>query len=394
VANTLTAVTPKLLAQGLLALREHAIMPQLVNRRYEAKAAEKGSTIDVPIPSAITAVAVTAAEVPPSTADIAPTSVAIALDQWYEAPFYLTDKDVLEAMEGTIPMQASEAVKALANNVDNYILALYKKFYGYHSTEDTGVTRLVFTDSSGDPSNTADATQMRTILNRQIAPMTDRHVVLDPGSEGAALNIRAFQDASFGGGVQALLQGQLNQKLGFRWWMDQNIPTHTAGTITTGAIAKASTAQVVGDKTIIGTTAASTGAINWVAGDIIIFAGQTQTYVVTTAVAEASASTDFNFVIEPGLVVALAGSEAISIKASHSVNLAFHRDAIAFATRPLASHGSALGVISQSAIDPISGLALRLEVTHEHKRVRFSYDILYGAEVVRREFGARLGSVI
>src|SRR4051812_29804250 len=99
-------------------------MPLLVNRQYEAIAGQKGSSIDVPIPSAIAAQAVTPNNTAPSTADIAPTSVNIPLDQWYEAPFYLTDKDMLVASNGLIPMQASEAIKAIANNIDTYLFGL------------------------------------------------------------------------------------------------------------------------------------------------------------------------------------------------------------------------------------------------------------------------------
>ncbi len=86
VGNSLTEVVPQLLAQGLLALRQNAVMPRLVNRGYEATAGERGSTIDIPIPSAITAAEVSPANYPPSTSGVTPTSVSLALDQWYEAP--------------------------------------------------------------------------------------------------------------------------------------------------------------------------------------------------------------------------------------------------------------------------------------------------------------------
>lgn len=88
-ANVLTTVIPKLLAQGLLALRENAVMPRLVNTDYSTIAAERGDTVNVPIPSAVTAVAVTAANAVPANADQTPTSAQISLNQWYEAPLKL-----------------------------------------------------------------------------------------------------------------------------------------------------------------------------------------------------------------------------------------------------------------------------------------------------------------
>ncbi len=373
-ANTLTAVIDKLLAQGLMALRENSIMPRLVNRQYEAMAGQRGSTIDVPIPSAITAQSVTPNSVPPSTSDIAPTSVAIPLDQWYEAPFYLTDKDKLEAMEGTIPMQASEAIKAIANNVDNYILALYKQVYGWQGTAGT----------TGLASTTADATGVRKVLNQQLAPLDDRHVVMDPDLEANALNLRAFQDASYSGSVQALIEGQLNRKMGFAWWMNQNVPTHTAGTASGATTDNAGYA--LGVETI---TLASAGTGTILVGDVFTIAGDTQTYVVITG--DADVSGGGTVVFKPGLKTAITTSAtAITLKAAHVVNLAFHRDAIAFATRPLDQATEGLGAITQTAVDPISGLALRLEVTREHKRTRYSYDILYGGLLVRAELAARL----
>ncbi len=366
--NVLTEVTPKLLAQGLLALRENALMPRLVNRKYEVEAGQKGSTIDVPIPSAVAVNNVAPAAVPPTTQTFTPTSVAIPLDQWKEAPFYLTDKDMLEAMDGTIPMQASEAIKAMANTVDNYILALYNQFYGFAGTPGTAPM------SNG---TTADVTSVRKALNKQLAPLDDRHLVLDPEAEAAALDLRAFQDFSYSGSVQALIEADLNRKLGFSFWMDQNIPTHTL--VGVGAHLVNDATHVAGVNVLTWDGGGTAPAI----GDIFTVAGDTQSYVIVSSTATV-------FTHEPAGAVALANNAVITFKATHTVNLAFHRDAIAFATRPLESDAAGLGSIIQSAIDPISGLALRLEITREHKRTRFSYDMLYGAQVVRRELGARL----
>ena len=57
--NTITYVTPQLLAQGLMALRQQAIMPRLVNRSYEDLAMREGNVINIPVPSAIAARSVT-----------------------------------------------------------------------------------------------------------------------------------------------------------------------------------------------------------------------------------------------------------------------------------------------------------------------------------------------
>jgi len=380
-SNTLTDVIPQILAQGLLALRSQTVLPALVNTDYGDEARERGSTVDVPIPAAIAATAVVPSYVAPDDTGIEPDKVQIVLDQWYEAPFFLSDKDVLESMNGTVPMQVSAAVKALAENVNAAIFAQYKGVYGYAGVAAT----------TPFATSTYEATQARKVLNQQLAPMGDRRFVIDPDAEANALNLRAFQDMNFGVTADDIREGRAARKLGFLWAMDQQVPTHTAGTITTGLATKTSTAQAVGDKTIVCTTAASTGACALLEGDVVTFAGQSQTYVLTAAATQATAATDVTLNIEPGLKVALAGSEAVSVKSSHVVNLAFQRDAFAFASRPLedAVPGQ-LGVIIQSAVDPVSGLTLRLEVSRQHKRIRWSFDILYGTKLVRRELACRV----
>jgi hypothetical protein len=373
--NTTTYVVPQLLAQGLLALRQMAVMPRYVNRAYEATAGEKGSSIDVPIPSAITAVAVTPSYLAPDDTGVSPTKVNIALDQWYEAPFFLNDKEMLEVQSGTIPMQATEAVKALANNVDNAILALYKDIYGYAGVAGT-------TPFGADLSEFLDA---RKTLNNQLSPTDPRFVAINPDAEANALGLRAFQDAAFRGDREGILNGQIGFKLGSTWFMDQNIPTHTAGTGASGTCS-----GTAGTKAL---TFQSAGTGTLLTGDIITIAGDTQTYVITTnvgsGVADADISGGASVACEPALKTS-PSSSAVTLKASHVANLAFHRDAFAFASRPFAgADPMGLGVF-QSAVDPISGLTLRLEVSRQYKRTRFAYDILYGVKTVRAALACRI----
>ena len=381
-ANTLTTVIPQILAQGLKALRENTIMPHLVNTGYETEAGERGSTITIPVPAAVTTKAVSPSANPGTSADITTSSVTITMDQWFEAPFTLSDKDQMQIMKGFFPLQAQEAVKSLANHVDQALLSLYKDIYGKYGTP--GVTPFA--------SSTTDSNQVRRILNTQLAPMGDRRMVLGPEAEANALDLRAFQDMSFSGNARTIIEGDLTRKLGFNWFMDQNVRDHTVGVLGgTGVDTVCNGATAIASATLAVTVGAS-NAMALVDGDIITVAGDTQTYVVTadTAITHAGTGT---IPISPTLKIATTGDEVITLEGSgqttYPVNLAFHRDCMAFASRPLKDLSVANPNIF-SMIDPISGISLRLEVDRQNKQDRWSFDILYGLAVVRPELGCRL----
>lgn len=386
-ANTLDALMPKILARGLLALRGFTVLPRLVNTDYSNEARQKGNTIDVPVPGAVTAVDVTPGATPPANTDSSWSTVQVPLDKWKEAPFYLTDKEEGQILTSEfLPLQAGEAVKSLGQAVNADIFGCYKGIYGYVGT--AGTTPFATSGGVGDISA---ATSARKVLNAQFAPLANRSLVLDVDAGANALGLPQFANAAAAADNKVITEGVIGRKLGFDWFEDQQTPTHAAGTITTGLAAKAATAQAVGDTTIVCTTAASTGACALKEGDIITFAGDSQTYVLTADAAQASAAADVTLNIQPPLKVALAGGEAVTVKASHVVNLAFNKYAIALAVRPLAdTMGNELGAKIMSATDPITGLTLRLEVTRQHKQTRYSYDILYGVKLVRRELACRV----
>ena len=377
-ANTLSEAVPQLLAMGLLALRENCVMPQLVNSAYSSIAQRKGQTITVPIPTAVSTNDVSPGPTPPANVDADLTGVNIALNKWREAPFYLTDQDLRSVQEGTMPQLASEAVRALANYVNGQIFACYTSttngIYGYAGT--AGTTPFA--------SSVAQATEVRKTLLNQNAPLGNWRMVLDPDAEANALALAPFYDASQRGDATGIREGSIGRKFGFDWYVDQQVPTHTLAGAGTVLIDQADVA--IGD-TAVHLDGVTTALGN---GDVFTVAGDSQTYTVITAGALATADQDITL-FAPAAKVAWADNAAVTLKATHVVNLGFHRDAFAFANAPFDDPTlRGLGAIVESAVDPVSNLTLRLEVTRQHKQTKFSYDILFGCALVRPELAVRL----
>lgn len=371
--NDLSSLIHPLLAQGLKALRGNCVMPRLVNADYSALAAEKGSSIEVPVPSVIVAQEVQPGAAAPNTPDLALEKVTIKLDQWWEAPFYLTDNDLLTVEQGVLPLQAEEAVKALATRVNGHLLGLGRKFNTVMG--EPGVTPFTAVEH---------ATTARKLLNKNLAPLTDRRVVLDPDAEAAALALPGFSDVSRTGDNQAIIEGTLGRRYGFDWAMDQQVPLFESADLPAGATLSLGSAHEAGSRIL--RIKLSTGTATLRDGDVLKVNGHS--HVVTAEAALSTAET--TVAVYPALAAKGASGAAVELFGSHVLNLAFHRDAIAFATRPLVDSSNGLGNLIQSAVDPVSGLSMRLEVSREHKRTRFAFDILYGAEVVRRELGVRI----
>ncbi len=207
-ANTLTNVMPKILANGLLALREAAVMPRLVTTEYGDDAAMKGSQIEVPISKPGNPRDVTPAATFSAATDTTPGVVIVPLDQWKHDDFYLTDKEMVQVNRDLhfVPLAMSEVVKGLANLMDSHIHAQYKGIYGFAAT--AGTTPF---------STLKDVTDSRVVLNNQLAPVANRKIVINPDAEGQALQLAALSDLEKTGDQRVKIEGELGRKLGFDW---------------------------------------------------------------------------------------------------------------------------------------------------------------------------------
>lgn len=372
-----TNVLSTLVAMGLATLRERLALVFIANREYERliSGATRFATINVAVPALVATRTVAPDVVPPPVTAVTPTSVPITLSQWQEAPFAMDDKGLIQVDNGIIPMQAKEAVKSLANGIEDYLWTLLAaKVSAMAGTP--GVTPF---GTGLDDFLAADK-----ILNDNLADPEDRFMVINTAAKASAMGLRAIQDASFRGGKgpNSLISGEIGDVLGARWIMSQRVPNHISGTYTTGT-------TVTGVNAIGATTLALSGGASGtiLPGDIITIAGHQ--YNVTSTVGGATPSSVT--IAAPGLVAATAGGEAITDAASFAANILIQRNALAFAMAPLIDTVEVPGATLQSvAIDEVSGLSLRLEVSRQHRQVQWSFDALYGGTVVRPQLAAWL----
>ncbi|HET8777973.1 MAG TPA: P22 phage major capsid protein family protein [Candidatus Limnocylindria bacterium] len=380
-ANDFSGVLPIVIAQSLMSLREQALITRHINRDFENVPQAQGDTVNVTLPGPVTASDVTPSATPIVAGDTKPVKVPITLSQWKKSNMVLTDKEVGMITAGIRPSQISVHMRALANTVNSYFYALYKRVYGFAGTPGTN-------PFATDTQPILDA---RTVLNNQLAPMDGRKVILDVNAEAKAFKISDIVRADARGNGDAITSGRLSTTFGMDWFMDQLIPTHTSTPLTAGA-ATVNGAQAVGvgstDNGRTGTLsiAKATNAAPLVKGDIITIAGDTQTYVVLADVTLAVGNTSVS--IAPALQKATAGGEAITLKATHVVNLVFHPDAFMFASRPLSDVGGAANTFQQ--MDPVTGISLRGEIIRQHKQTVIEFDYLFGGECVRPELACRL----
>jgi hypothetical protein len=375
-ANDLQNLVPRLLARGLLALREMAVMPRLVNLDYSLEGAQRGSTIDVPVSNTFTANNVSPSITPSSAQDSTPGLVQIPLNQWKQVDFFLTDKQRLEIVENEsfMPMNISEAVRALANSMDSHIHAQAVDVFGFIGT--AGATPF---------STIADVVNSRALLNKQLAPMNSRRIVMNPDAEANMLQIPAMSDLEKTGDQDVKIEGMLGRKFGFDMVQSQNVRTHIAGTAASITVASTTAAGA----TSLDIIASIAGTLR--KGDIFSIAGNSQTYVVTSA-DDTYTSTKKAVAIQPPLVAIASSGADVAKRASHVVNLAFQREAFAFVNRPLANvgNGNQLGSIIQQMTDPVTGLTMRMEVTRQNKQEVMQLDVLYGAKTIRPQLAVRI----
>lgn len=393
--NNYEILVPQMLARGLKTLRENLVMARLSLQRYDYSPGQKGSTVEVPVPHPLATNVVAPGAVSIQPQDSTPNVINIPVNQWHEAAFGITDKEMVEARADAIMMQADEAMKAIANKIDAYLWSVAVAHLDGDIARSHGIPGTTPFAAKADGIGDIDtALTARARLDDALAPMDDRYVIMNPDAEANLLQQRRFADMSFTGRDETIIRGMMGERFGLNWVKTQMAQKHTRSTASwaTAAAATAGATSLSIDQT--GTAFQTTPE----QGETFTIAGDTTRYIVTTKTADkaAASAAAVSVSISPPLASAAADDAVLTIGKSYVSNIVMHRDFLAFVSKPQVDEESmrmfrqAGNGFVESVVDPVSGVALRAMLVRQHYQWRFSFDALWGAAIIRDTFGRRI----
>ena len=374
-ANTLGVYNPIFYANEALIHLERALgLAARVHKGYDAerKSFGKGQTISIRKPSVLTA-----ANAPATAEDLTTEYVDITLDQWKEVKFKLSDKELAYTGQRIIDEHIRPAAYALADNVDQALVALYKSVpWAY--------------DGAGDV--VTDFTGTRKVLFDNGVPLDDPgalHFMMGSSMEANMLALAAFSQQQGAGdaGVSTQMRGHLGTKYGFETFSNQNVASHTGG-VCADPVGALTAATAVGDTTIAIDAVTVDGTC--VVGDIIEIAGDTQLYVCTADDTFTGGVATIS--VYPAIKQINADNAVVTITVTDKVeNLGFHRNAFALAMAPLSDMAKELGARVATITDPITGLSIRSRVYYvgNSSEVHVALDVLYGVKTLDGNLACR-----
>lgn len=280
----------------------------------------KGKSFAINKPGTCEITDVTPGATPPALTNLAPTATQATLTNWEQNRFNITEKEAQQMRSNNFfPEQIKENVYAFASRVNDTILATAKNgVYQYVGT--AGTTPFA---STLDVLAEAEAS-LNAPLNR--CPQDARALIVNQAAFQNMRNNPKLQVFQNFGDRSAVADQTISRIMNFQPNYDLNVPTHTAGT---------SSGTLINGAVAVGasTAAIDTGTGTLTVGDIFTVAGDTQTYVVTTAVADVSAGT-LNFSPPVQAAAGWANNAAVTVKASFVQNIAGRKGAFGLFTRP------------------------------------------------------------
>lgn len=215
----------------------------------------------------------------------------------------------------------------------------------------------------------------------------DLSIVMNTAAGTKLRQLSNLYKANEAGTDGVLRRAELLNLFGFSLKESAGVASHTAGAGSGQLINNASN-EAIGETTLtFDTMTVNTTGIK--AGDVITHASDsTNKYVVGTG----STATSGDIVINnPGLLVAAANNDAITIGGSYTANLAFHRSAIELVVRPpIMPPGGDAATDVMTLQDTMSGLVFQIALYGGYKMKMIDITTYYQAKAWKSEFIATM----
>jgi hypothetical protein len=303
----------------------------------------------------------------------------MALNNYYSVQIPWTGEDIKHVNNGSgfetiYGDQVKQAIRAIVNAIE--LMAWQEAYKNASRAWGTAGTTPF-------GSNFNEVPQLRKILVDNGCPVDDGQcsLVLDTTAGAALRSLAQLQKANEAGNDIMLRQGTLLNL--------QNLMLKESGQIgvvTKGTGASYQSNNVAGYTAGSSSIAVDTGSGTVLAGDIVTFTGDTNKYVVNTALAAGSLA-----IGTPGLRAALADNVAMTVGNNYTANIALHRAALEVGVRPPAMPmGGDAAVDSLLIADPRSGLAFEVAAYKGYMKAMFEVRCVAGAKAWKPDFIATL----
>lgn len=358
-------LTPSIIArEALVALENSMVMANLVHRDYSNEFTNVGDTVTVRKPVKFTAKNFTGAIIRQVATE---GSVTVKIDRHRDVSFEVTSKEMTLDIRDFSSQLLSPAMRAIAQAVDEDLL-----------NECATVTASV--TGTASPTNLADIANLSKTLDIAKVPMDMRRLVLNPTHKYRYALTDNLSKVAYAGNGETLRNAELGRVYTLDTYMDQNSPDTLAATAGTATAFKVS--GVKGEtKVALSGVAAATATVK--KGDCFILDGYRYHF---TADATAASGAVAEIGIDAELVKDYAAADAYPANKPHS--LAFHRNALALVTRPLALPMGA----AHAAIMSDNGLGIRVVYGYDQdaKKDTVSLDIIYGIKTLDAAMAVKL----
>lgn len=383
--NTITGLVPEIYEALDIVSRELTGMIPSATMNASANTVQVGQAIRVDVEPAGNVSNITPAMVVPDPTGQTSgfTDIIITKSRAAEFGFNGEDQKGLNTGAGYGTVRANkiaQAIRALTNEVETDLCGLQSTFSRAHGTAGTA--------PFGTANDYTDASNVLKILKDNGSPLQDNQLVINTT---AGVNLLGKQAAVADAGSDSILrQGVLLDINGMPIRESAQIVDQAAGGIA-GAATTNAAGYAIGATVL---TLAVGGTGNVVAGDVVTFAGDTNKYVVASAVFAGvnPAAGDTITIAAPGLRVAMtAATKAITKIAASSRNLAFNRSAIVLAARAPARPSE--GDMASDVIvitDPRSGLSMEFAMYQGYRKVRYEVALAWGVKNIKPEHTALL----